>query len=121
MASHDWRIKRRQLAAPPGKVLHRVDDELQGRGEHGVRDLLEGHGQGVDVGAIERGDEGPVERLVHLGDDAVGLVLDLVHPLDDRLSVGVGPGRAAVDEQGADLVGAGGAALEQVEEMLLPG
>ena len=47
-----------------------------------------GVGQRVDVGAVQRGDEGPVERLVHLGDDAVGLVLDLVHPLDDRLAVG---------------------------------
>ena len=30
-------------------------------------------------------------------------------------------GRAAVGEQGADLAGTGGAAFEQVEEMLLPG
>jgi hypothetical protein len=109
-----------QLAAPLGKVLHRVDHKLQRNGKHSVGDLLEGNGQSVDVRAIQGGDEGTVERLVHFGNDAVGLVLDSVYSFDNRLSVGMRRGCATIDKEGADLVSTGGAALNEVEEMRLP-
>ncbi len=98
-----------------------MDHELQCRGKHSVSDLLERDSKSIDVGAIQGGDKRTVKRLVHFGNDAVGLVHDLVNPCDDRLSVGMGRGCATIDEQGADLVSTGGAPLDQVEEMRLPG
>ena len=109
MASHDCRISAASSRLPSGRSSIAWTTNCKAVAKTASATSSRVDGQGVDVGAIHRGDEGPVERLVDLGDDAVGLVLDLVHPLDDRLAVGVASGRAAVGEQGADLQGTGGA------------
>ena len=65
---------------PAGRAVDQVDDVVQPRGEH------------VDVLAVERRDEHPVEPGHDVVGDLVGLVLqplDLVH--DGRPPVGVGP------------------------------
>src|SRR5215216_4293898 len=101
------------------RLGHLVEDQHVGRRLDGVQDVVELAGQGVDVLAVERGDEGAVEP----GVDGVGEPVALVLGVDQALGLHLGvdevlhhvqqlPG--GVDEVGRDLI-------EQVEVGLLAG
>ena len=55
--------------------LHSVGVEMVGGVVNEVTDVVERHGQAVDVVAVERGDERPVEQAYDLTCDVVALVL----------------------------------------------
>src|SRR5829696_3665078 len=101
------------------RLRHLVQDQQVGRLLDGVEHVVELAGQGVDVLAVEGGDEGRVEP----GVDGVGQPVALVLGLDQALGLHLGvdevlhhvqqlPG--AVDEVGRDLI-------EQVEIGLFAG
>src|SRR5829696_694374 len=101
------------------RLGHLVQDQHVGRGLDGVEHVVELAGQGVDVLAVEGGDEGAVEP----GVDGVGQPVTLVLGVDQALGLHLGvdevlhhvqqlPG--GVDEVGRDLI-------EQVEIGLFAG
>src|SRR5215212_328574 len=101
------------------RLGHLVEDQHVGRRLDGVPDVVELAGQGVDVLAVERGDEGAVEPGVDGVGEPVALVLGLDQPLGLHLRVDevldhVQQLPGGVDDVGRDLV-------EQVEVGLLAG
>src|SRR5215204_943029 len=98
---------------------HLVQDQHVGRGLDGVEHVVQLAGQGVDVLAVERGDEGGVEPGVDRVGEPVALVLGLDQALGLHLRVDevldhVQQVPRRVDEVGGDLV-------EQVEVRLFAG
>src|SRR5215213_2674234 len=101
------------------RLGHLVQDQHVGRGLDGVEHVVELPGQGVDVLAVEGGDEGGVEPGVDGVGEPVALVLGLDQALGLHLRVDevlhhVQQVPGAVDQVGRDLV-------EQVEVGLLAG
>src|SRR4029453_10002078 len=100
-------------------IHHLVEDQHVGRRLHGIEHVVELSGQGVDVLAVEGGDEGGVEPGVDGVGEPVALVLGLDQALGLHLRVDevlhhVQQVPGGVDEVGRDLV-------EQVEVGLLAG
>src|SRR5215217_349926 len=101
------------------RLHHLVQHQHVGRRLDGVQHVVELAGQGVDVLAVERGDEGGVEPRVDGVGEPVALVLGLDQPLGLHLRVDevlhhVQQVPGGVDDVGRDLV-------EQVEVGLLAG
>src|SRR5829696_6581413 len=101
------------------RLGHLVQDQHVGRGLDGVEHVVELAGQGVDVLAVEGGDEGAVEP----GVDGVGQPVTLVLGVDQALGLHLGVDEVlhhvqqvprGVDKVGRDLV-------EQVEVRLFAG
>jgi hypothetical protein len=68
-----------------GDLLGHVADVIQGHGLgrvlDQVRHIVHGVDQGMDLLAIDRGDEGPVDGLVHILRHTIGRPLGIVHVL----------------------------------------
>jgi hypothetical protein len=96
-----------------------VEDQHVGRRLHGVEHVVELAGQGVDVLAVERGDEGGVEPRV----DGVGQPVALVLGLDQALGLHLRVDEVLhhVQELPRRLGEVGRDLVEQVEVRLLTG
>src|SRR5512132_2741037 len=69
------------------RLHHLVEDQHVGRGLHGVEHVVQLAGQGMDVFAVEGGDEGGVEPRVDGVGEPVALVLGLDQPLGFHLRI----------------------------------
>src|SRR5207253_3044915 len=108
----------RQLAGAEADLVEAIQPDQRRRRVDGVHDVVERARQRVDVFAIERRDEGPVQPLDDLVGDEVALVLDFLDLL------GLVPRRPIGGEHLLEQLRAAvklvGERLEVVVELLFP-